>query len=85
MLTPAITEAYFFVDLPGESEPVVAGRLQIGAGKCRFIYGHTYLNRKDAFALDPINFSMLKITLTTLLCSYALMLLYRYYNGCYSS
>ncbi|SFG09204.1 type II toxin-antitoxin system HipA family toxin [Neptunomonas qingdaonensis] len=64
MSTQPITEAYIFVDLPSQDQPIVAGKLQIGAGKGRFIYGQTYLSRNDAFALDPINLPLIDSTQT---------------------
>ena len=57
-----ITKAYVFVDLPSETEPVVAGMLEIGAGGGRFVYGRSYLGRKDSFALDPLNLPLLDTT-----------------------
>ncbi|WP_299194644.1 type II toxin-antitoxin system HipA family toxin [uncultured Amphritea sp.] len=53
----AITEAYVFIEMPNESAPVLAGRLNIDPGNNTgsFIYGKSYLARTDAFAFDPIN------------------------------
>lgn len=53
------SEALFvWVHLPGQEEPVVAGRFtlaQTAAEKIgRFVYGQSYLARKEAIPLDPV-------------------------------
>lgn len=49
---------FVWVYLPGKSQPVVSGRLDISrtvAGALgKFIYGQSYLSRKDAIPLDPV-------------------------------
>ena len=39
------TEAFVWIWLPGETEPVVAGRLEVDDGKILFNYGKSYLER----------------------------------------
>ncbi len=38
-------EAFVWIWLPGETEPVVAGRLETDNGNTLFNYGRSYLNR----------------------------------------
>src|SRR5450631_3216022 len=45
------TEAFVWVWLPGETEPVVAGRLFSAGDRLLFNYGRSYLARKNAIAL----------------------------------
>jgi serine/threonine-protein kinase HipA len=48
------TEAFVWVWLPGETEPVVAGRLFASGDTLRFNYGRSYLGRDNAISLyDP--------------------------------
>ena len=44
-------EAYVWVWLPGETEPVVAGKLARQSGQLLFNYGKSYLERPDAVSL----------------------------------
>ena len=44
-------EAYVWIWLPGETEPVVAGRLQRSDDVYIFNYGQSYLDRRDALAI----------------------------------
>lgn len=44
-------EAYVWIWLPGETEPVVAGRLEPEGDIFVFNYGQSYLDRKDAIAI----------------------------------
>ena len=49
-------EAYVWIWLPGETEPVVAGRLYDAVESPQryfFIYGRSYLDRPDAIPLSP--------------------------------
>jgi serine/threonine-protein kinase HipA len=45
------TEAFVWVWLPGETEPVVAGRLFASGDTLRFNYGRSYLGRNNAISL----------------------------------
>lgn len=48
---PKYDEAYVWVWLPGETEPVVAGRLSAHDGIVPFNYGRSYLERNDRIPL----------------------------------
>lgn len=43
--------AFVWVWLPGATEPVVAGRIDLVDGRHRFIYGRSYLNNPDAVSV----------------------------------
>ena len=45
MIFRAKKEAFVWIWLPGETEPVVAGRLEADRGRIRFNYGKSYLDR----------------------------------------
>lgn len=45
------TEAFVWIWLPGETKPVVAGRLYVEGNTLRFNYGKTYLSRENAIAI----------------------------------
>lgn len=48
-------EAYVWIWLPGETEPVVAGRLEADNGRILFNYGRSYLERvNDSRPAIPI-------------------------------
>ncbi|MFV1989658.1 MAG: type II toxin-antitoxin system HipA family toxin, partial [Acidimicrobiales bacterium] len=51
MPSEAPTEAYVWIWLPGESEPVVAGRLETVGAITYFNYGQSYLAREAAIPL----------------------------------
>jgi serine/threonine-protein kinase HipA len=42
-----VREAFVWIWLPGETEPVVAGKLEADGDYCRFNYGRSYLERID--------------------------------------
>ena len=44
-------EAFVWIWLPGETRPVVAGRLAAAGGQLVFNYGRSYLARKNAIPL----------------------------------
>ena len=46
------SEAYIWIWLPGEHEPVVCGKLEADNNIYSFIYGRSYLERPNAIALD---------------------------------
>ena len=55
-MTSEAGSTFVFVQLPGSEEAVVAGRYVLGSdGVGSFVYGRSYLERDDAFALDPRN------------------------------
>ena len=45
------TEAYVWIWLPGETEPVVAGRLTQDGDRLLFTYGASYRERQDAIPI----------------------------------
>lgn len=47
------TQAYVWVSLPGEAEPVVAGRIVKEGGRHLFTYGRSYRERVSAIPLSP--------------------------------
>lgn len=47
-------DIYVWVWLPGETTPVVCGRLIAQEKNYVFVYGESYLARADAIALDPV-------------------------------
>jgi serine/threonine-protein kinase HipA len=47
MISEIEKEAFVWIWLPGETEPVVAGRLEADNGVIQFNYGKSYLNRKN--------------------------------------
>ena len=56
-------EAYVWIWLPGETEPVVAGRLEAGNGQILFNYGRSYLERvNDSRPAIPIHEPELPLT-----------------------
>lgn len=48
-----IDEAYVWIWLPGETDPVVAGRLYTEGDTLRFNYGRSYLERPNAISIYP--------------------------------
>ncbi len=60
---------FVFVQLPGETEPVVAGRYEVettrAGGVGHFVYGMSYLARHNAVALDPIHLPLSDEEFTT--------------------
>lgn len=44
-------EAYVWIWLPNDIDPIVAGKLELQGEIITFIYGQSYLNRKDAISL----------------------------------
>ncbi len=58
MTSEAPGECYVYITLPGQTEPVTAGRYTLeisrhGVPLGRFVYGRRYLERPDAVPLDP--------------------------------
>ena len=51
MNSKAPTEAYVWIWLPGETEPVVAGKLEAEGDKLLFAYGRSYLARENAISI----------------------------------
>jgi serine/threonine-protein kinase HipA len=60
-------ECYVYITLPGETEFVIAGKFELTTNRRdiptgRFIYGRSYLDRKNAVAIDPLE---LKLSIKT--------------------
>ncbi|ORJ57585.1 type II toxin-antitoxin system HipA family toxin [Geothermobacter hydrogeniphilus] len=53
MTSKVPNEAFVWVWLPGETEPVVAGRLEESHGSLLFNYGRSFLERAEAISLFP--------------------------------
>lgn len=49
----SINEAFIWIWLPNQSNPVVAGKLIYHANRYLFVYGKNYRERADAIALSP--------------------------------
>ena len=63
MTSETPSECFVYITLPGQTEPVTAGRFALttdrrGTAEGRFIYGRSYLERPNAVALDPIELKL---------------------------
>ena len=63
MTSEAPGECFVYITLPGETEPVTAGRFALavdrrGVPEGRFVYGRSYLERPNAVALDPVELKL---------------------------
>ena len=63
-------ECFVYITLPGQTEPVTAGRFALavdrrGVPEGRFVYGRSYLERQDAVALDPVELKLSPRTYAT--------------------
>lgn len=63
MTSDAPSECYVYITLPGQTEPVTAGRFVLapdrrGIVEGRFVYGRSYLERPSAVALDPVELKL---------------------------
>lgn len=70
MTSDAPTECFVYITLPGQSEPVTAGRFALtvdsrGTPEGRFVYGRSYLERPNAVALDPVELRLSPRTYST--------------------
>ena len=70
MTSDGSSECFVYITLPGQTEPVTAGRFMQttdsrGTPEGRFVYGRSYLQRHDAVALDPIELKLSPRTYTT--------------------
>lgn len=68
--SPESPESYVYITLPGETEPVTAGRFSLttdrhGTPLGRFVYGRRYLERDDAVPIDPIELKLARGTYRT--------------------
>ena len=65
-------ECFVYITLPGETEPVTAGRFQLvtsrqGIVTGRFVYGRSYLARANAVEIDPVELKLGSRTFETVL------------------
>ena len=70
MTSDAPGECFVYITLPGETEPVTAGRFALsvdrrGVPEGRFVYGRSYLERPEAVALDPVELKLAPRTYAT--------------------
>ncbi len=70
MTSDAPAECFVYTTLPGQTEPVTAGRFALsvdrrGAPEGRFVYGRSYLERPNAVALDPVELKLSPRTYAT--------------------
>jgi serine/threonine-protein kinase HipA len=70
MTSEATAECFVYITLPGQTEPVTAGRFALsldrrGTPEGRFVYGRSYLERPNAVALDPIELKLSPRTYST--------------------
>ena len=70
MTSEAPAECFVYITLPGQTEPVTAGRFALsvdrrGTPEGRFVYGRSYLDRANAVALDPVELKLSPRTYST--------------------
>ena len=58
------SECFVYITLPGQTRAVTAGRFELtkdrrGIARGRFVYGRSYLARKDAVAIDPFELKLI--------------------------
>jgi serine/threonine-protein kinase HipA len=56
-------ECFVYITLPGQTEPVTAGRYQLDTGRHgtpvgQFVYGRSYLSRSDRVEFDPVELKL---------------------------
>jgi serine/threonine-protein kinase HipA len=70
MTSDAPAECFVYITLPGQTEPVAAGRFALavdrrGTPEGRFVYGRSYLERPNVVALDPVELKLSPRTYST--------------------
>ncbi len=70
MTSDAAGECYVYMTLPGETSAVTAGRFALavdrrGVPEGRFVYGRSYLQRRNAVELDPVELRLTQRTYST--------------------
>ena len=70
MTSEAPADCFVYITLPGQTEPVTAGRFALsvdrrGTPEGRFVYGRSYLERPNAVALDPVELKLSPRTYST--------------------
>lgn len=63
-------ECYVYITLPGQTNPVTAGRFSLttdrrGTPLGRFVYGRSYLERNDCVPIDPVELKLARRTYET--------------------
>ncbi|MBC7699770.1 type II toxin-antitoxin system HipA family toxin [Aquabacterium sp.] len=71
MTSEAPGECFVYITLPGQTEPVTAGRFALdvdrrGIPEGRFVYGRSYLARQNALPLDPVELKLSERVYSTL-------------------
>jgi len=66
------TECFVYMTLPGETQAVTAGRLELATSRQgvvtgRFVYGRSYLARPNAVVIDPVELRLSSRTNETVL------------------
>ena len=66
----SVRECYVYITLPGETEFVTAGKFALatdrqGIPTGKFVYGRSYLGRKNAVPIDPIRLKLSNRTYST--------------------
>lgn len=61
------SECFVYITLPGRTEAVTAGRFQLTADRRgtpigRFVYGRSYLDRREAVEIDPVELKLARGT-----------------------
>ncbi len=62
MTTSNTNQAFVWVWLPQQADPIVAGKIVLKNGKFHFVYGRSYLQRENAIALSPFELPLQKGT-----------------------
>lgn len=70
MTSDTATQCYVYITLPGQTQPVTAGRFALesnrrGVAEGRFVYGRSYLARPDAMPFDPVELKLTDRTYAT--------------------
>lgn len=65
-----VSECYVYITLPGHTDPITAGRLEItthanGIALGRFVYGKQYLAHAERVEFDPVELRLANITYET--------------------
>ena len=64
------TQCFVYITLPGETEFVTAGKFVLepdrsGISVGRFVYGRSYLERREAVSIDPVELKLARTTYRT--------------------
>ena len=68
--SPGATQCFVYITLPGETEFVTAGKFVLepdrsGISVGRFVYGRSYLERREAVPIDPVELKLARTTYRT--------------------